>query len=223
MIVEEKANYMKHDKTKQDPTGTDVTDKQAVDPDDPGYVDTIEVTKGQFRIGLFKSIVFSAIAVLVFFIPVKIQGESDILFGFIYNFFQDLFGLFGLWLVMFLMIGNAFLSIYGKFFSKPGSKLNDYYGHDSLLHTFFYVLGTVYTVIYTMHVTVDSYIGPEMIVGSSTGGTVVPDIVLGVTWIIIVGAFFMPFLLNYGGIDFVGSLMEPLMRPLFKVPGKSAI
>ena len=33
----------------------------------------------------------------------------------------------------------------------------------------------------------------------------------------------MPFLLNYGGIDFVGSIMEPLMRPLFKVPGKSAI
>src|SRR5699024_1344997 len=45
----------------------------------------------------------------------------------------------------------------------------------------------------------------------------------GVTWIIVVGAFFMPFLLHYGGIDFVGSFMEPLMRPLFKVPGKSAI
>src|SRR5699024_2543184 len=106
---------------------------------------------------------------------------------------------------------------------KNGSKLNDYYGHDSLLHPFFYILGTIYTVIYTMHVTFPSYNGPEMIVGSSTGGTVVADIVLGVSWIIIVGAFFMTFLLNYGGIDFVGSLMEPLMRPLFKVPGKSAI
>jgi len=35
--------------------------------------------------------------------------------------------------------------------------------------------------------------------------------------------FFVPFLLNYGSIDFFGVLLEPLMRPLFKTPGKSAI
>lgn len=29
----------------------------------------------------------------------------------------------------------------------------------------------------------------------------------------------MPFLLNYGFIDLIGSLMEPLMRPVWKVPG----
>lgn len=46
---------------------------------------------------------------------------------------------------------------------------------------------------------------------------------MGVAWIIPVGCFFMPFLLNYGVIDFVGSLMEPLMRPVFKVPGRAAV
>ena len=33
----------------------------------------------------------------------------------------------------------------------------------------------------------------------------------------------MPFLLNYGIVDLIGSLMEPLMRPVFKVPGRSAV
>lgn len=196
---------------------------QEIDKEDPGYVDTIKVTKGQYQKGLLKSILFTAIAVLVFFIPVQINGESDILFGFIYNYLQNLFGIVGLWIVTLMMIVNAFASIYGKFFSKEGSFYHNYYGHDSIYHPFFYVLGTIYTVFYTLDVSIPGFHGPNWIVGSSTGGTVVPDIVLGVTWIIIVGAFFMPFLLNYGGIDFVGSFMEPLMRPLFKVPGKSAI
>ncbi len=34
---------------------------------------------------------------------------------------------------------------------------------------------------------------------------------------------FLPFLLNYGLVDMVGSLMEPLMRPVFKVPGHAAV
>lgn len=197
-------------------------DSDVVDKDDPGYIDTITINEKQHKIGLIKSIIYTAIAVLVFFVPVTINGESDILFGYIYNFFLNLLGNVGLWLVTIMMIVNAITSIYGKFFAKKGA-LHDYYGADSILHPFFYVLGTFYTIIYSLDKTVASYTGPNWIVGSGTGGTVVPDIVLGVTWIIIVGAFFMPFLLNYGGIDFVGSIMEPLMRPLFRVPGKSAI
>ncbi|KAB7704075.1 YjiH family protein [Bacillus aerolatus] len=193
------------------------------DRDDPSYVDYITLTKEQYKIGLLKSIFFTAIAVLVFFVPLSINGKNDILFGYIYNYFVNLFGNFGLWIVMLLMIGNTLGSFYGKYVAGKDSFFHDYYGHDSVLHPFLYLLGTFYTVIYTLHVNVAQFTGPEWIVGSGTGGTVIPSIVLGVLWIIIVGAFFMPFLLNYGGIDFVGSILEPIMRPVFKVPGKSAI
>ena len=67
------------------------------------------------------------------------------------------------------------------------------------------------------------FVGPEIIVGAATGESGLPAIVLGVLFIILVGAFFMPFLLNYGAIEFVGALLEPLMRPLFKIPGKAAL
>ncbi len=33
----------------------------------------------------------------------------------------------------------------------------------------------------------------------------------------------MPFLLNYGALEIIGAILEPLMRPLFKVPGKAAL
>jgi len=196
---------------------------EITDRDDPGYIDTITITKRQYKIGLAKSILFTAIAILVFFIPITINGKSDILFSTIYNFFLDLVGIVGLWFVAILAVVNSIASIYGKLLTRKENFFSNYYGHDSILHPFFYLLGAFYTVVYTLDVTFTQYAGPEWIVGSSTGGTVIPSIVLGVLWIIIVGAFFMPFLLNYGGIDFIGSILEPLMRPLFKVPGKSAI
>lgn len=64
---------------------------------------------------------------------------------------------------------------------------------------------------------------PEFIVGDATGGNVIPPIVKGVLGIILIGAIFMPFLLNYGILEIIGVILEPIMRPLFKVPGKAAL
>ncbi|HOR14083.1 MAG TPA: nucleoside recognition domain-containing protein, partial [Clostridia bacterium] len=36
-------------------------------------------------------------------------------------------------------------------------------------------------------------------------------------------AFFLPFLINYGLIDAVGVIVKPFMRPVFKVPGLTAV
>ncbi|AGP88893.1 nucleoside recognition domain-containing protein [Alteromonas mediterranea U7] len=41
--------------------------------------------------------------------------------------------------------------------------------------------------------------------------------------VIPIGAFFLTFLLAYGLLESIGTLMEPVMRPIFKTPGKSAI
>ncbi|PAB60453.1 YjiH family protein [Anaeromicrobium sediminis] len=194
-----------------------------LDLSDPNNLDKIQLDKSSYSKGLTKSIIFTSIAVAVFFMPVTIGGKSDVLFGFIYNFFKNLLGNFGLWLITGVIVANSVVSFYGKFMAKKDSFLYEYYGHDSILHPFFYLLGAVYAVIYTLHVSFEQFTGPDIIVGGSTGGTVIPAIVVGVAWIIQVGAFFMPFLLSYGGIDFIGSILEPFMRPVFRVPGKSAV
>lgn len=200
-----------------------IVDYKDLDLSEPSNLDKVELTPSQYAKGLTKSIIYTAIAIFVFFIPIKVGGEVGITFGFIYNFFIDLFGNFGLWAVTILVSVNAILSIYGKFIAKKDSPYRTYYEHDSVFHPFFYSLGAIFTVLYTMDATLEWFTGPEIIVGSSTGGTVIPAIVMAVAWIIPVGAFFMPFLLSYGGIDFVGALLEPIMRPIFRVPGKSAV
>ena len=61
------------------------------------------------------------------------------------------------------------------------------------------------------------------IIGDHTSGVVIGSVVLPTSFIILLGGLFVPLLLDFGGIDFLGTLMQPLMRPLFKLPGKAAV
>lgn len=204
-----------HVNNKADANGLDINDLEVLD--------SITLDNKSRNIGLLKTLFFSAIAVFVFFIPVTIGENTDIVFGIIYNFFKNILGNVGLWAVALVIMSNGILSVYGKFFAKKESTLGEYYSGDSVVHPFLYLIGGFFIVMYSLSVTVSGFTAPEWLVSSATGGTVIPAIVLAVAWIIPVGAFFMPFLLNYGAIDFVGSLLEPFMRPVFKVPGCSAV
>lgn len=66
-------------------------------------------------------------------------------------------------------------------------------------------------------------LGLDKISNPYTGGVVVNDLfpVLA-TWFFFSG-FFLPLLMEFGSMDYLGTLIRRLMRPLFKVPGRSAI
>lgn len=48
-------------------------------------------------------------------------------------------------------------------------------------------------------------------------------ITLPVATLLPIASLALPFLLNYGLMDFIGVFFNPLMRPIFKTPGKSAV
>lgn len=65
--------------------------------------------------------------------------------------------------------------------------------------------------------------GLNLVSDPYTGGVVVNDLfpVLA-TWFFFSG-FFLPLLMEFGSMDYLGTLIRRFMRPLFKVPGRSAI
>lgn len=193
-----------------------------LDLNDLSVLDSFSLSRKDYNAGLLQSIFFTAIAIFIFFVPITINGETDITFGVIYNGMMNITGNFGLWGITLTIIATALTSFYGKFIAKKDSPMYRYYEGDSNLHPLMYAVGAVFTLLYSLSATT-SYEGPEIIVGSATGGTIIPAIVVAVFWIIVVGSLSMPFLLNYGVIDFIGSLMEPLMRPVWKVPGRAAV
>lgn len=48
-------------------------------------------------------------------------------------------------------------------------------------------------------------------------------VVLPVTSLVPVGAVFLSFLINYGLMELIGVFMRPVMRPIWKTPGRSAV
>ena len=48
-------------------------------------------------------------------------------------------------------------------------------------------------------------------------------VVVSVTVIVIIGSIFLTFVIAFGCLEFIGVLVRPIMRPIFKTPGKSAI
>jgi len=48
-------------------------------------------------------------------------------------------------------------------------------------------------------------------------------VVLPVACLVPVGAVFLSFLINYGLMEFIGVFMKPVMRPIWKTPGRSAV
>ncbi|MBY5970607.1 YjiH family protein [Halomonas denitrificans] len=65
-------------------------------------------------------------------------------------------------------------------------------------------------------------VGPQWLLHEDVGGLALylgGSVFLTVT----IAGFFVIFLTEFGFLEFVGTLMEPLMRPLYRLPGKSAV
>lgn len=63
----------------------------------------------------------------------------------------------------------------------------------------------------------------EVIYSDVTGGLLFNDLMPSLLSVFLFAGLLLPLLLNFGLLEFIGALMTPIMRPLFKLPGRSAV
>lgn len=66
-------------------------------------------------------------------------------------------------------------------------------------------------------------IGPQAIHSEVTGGLLFVELLPSLFAVFLFAGLLLPLLLNFGLLEFIGSLMTPIMRPLFRLPGRSAV
>jgi nucleoside recognition membrane protein YjiH len=66
-------------------------------------------------------------------------------------------------------------------------------------------------------------LGPGWLHTATTGGFIWDTLIYSVAVIIPIGAIFITIFVELGGLEFIGTLSRPFMRPLFKVPGRAAL
>lgn len=66
-------------------------------------------------------------------------------------------------------------------------------------------------------------VGSELVFSEVTGGVLFNDLMPSLLAVFLFAGLLLPLLLNFGLLEFIGTLMTPIMRPLFKLPGRSAV
>ena len=65
--------------------------------------------------------------------------------------------------------------------------------------------------------------GPEILYSADTGGLVLNDLLPVLFSVFIFAGLLLPLLLDFGLLEFVGTLLTRIMRPIFRLPGRSAV
>ncbi len=66
-------------------------------------------------------------------------------------------------------------------------------------------------------------VGPEAVWSGATGGMVLNDLMPTLFSVFIFAGLLLPLLMNFGLLELLGTLMTRIMRPVFNLPGRSAI
>lgn len=166
---------------------------------------------------VFKFLFYSILGVIAFLAPITIGGESSILMGHIKSIIIDGYIEQIRVLVIIVSVTTVVGTIIG--FIKKDFK-NKY------LKEFFIcgpingaarILGGIFFLM------VHYGIGPAIILDPNTGGMMANDLLPSLMVTFCVGVMLMPLLTAFGLVEFIGVLIAPFMRKVFKVPGYAAI
>ena len=169
---------------------------------------------------ILKFLIPSIFGIIIFLVPITdADGNFNILLGVITEYFIALFEGFLPDVITGVIIISTVLSVITYLF-KPkfitSSKMLNSLFNTSLLWTTIRVIGMVGIIMTYFQV------GLEVVYSDVTGGTMLGLLTTLIMWFL-VASFLMPYLINFGIMEFTGTLLRKIIKPLFTLPGRSAI
>lgn len=165
---------------------------------------------------LLKFFVFSALGILFFFISVNIGGVTKVPLIHAIDNTKALIGLPVIRvLVMVICLGVFATSLWARSKKAPAA-LKEYYKKANWFNYFSYATAAIFSVMVVFNV------GPEFIINPVVGASSV-KIAGDVLFASIVSGLLVTALLEFGLLEFLGTILEPIMRAVFRLPGKSSI
>jgi len=183
-----------------------------------------EISKKYTLRQLLKFIIPSLIGLLLFVIPLPWGGGSlTIGVGYLAAQFSANFGSILPTFMVYVVLASAIITLFSTIL-KPTFILNNHFLSDLFIVKPMTLALRCVSALFAVSVLFSIQIlGLDYVSNPNTGGVVVNDLfpVLA-TWFFFSG-FFLPLLMEFGSMDYLGTLIRKFMRPLFKVPGRSAI
>ncbi|MFR9018355.1 MAG: YjiH family protein [Fusobacterium sp.] len=166
---------------------------------------------------IIKFLFYSLLGIIAFLAPVTIGGESSILMGHIKSIVIDGYSESIKYLIVFVSL----ITITGTVIGKIKKQFKN-----SVLQELFIcgpINGAVRIGGSIFFLMVHFGVGPKAVLDPNTGGMMAGDLLPSLMVTFCVGVILMPLLTSFGLVEFVGVLIAPFMRKVFKVPGYAAV
>ena len=168
----------------------------------------------------YKFFIPSLIGAILFVVPVNQNGNLTIPIAIAANKLLDFMGEHSLTVIWLLISISSILTILhriaGLAFLKKNPKTDELFG----VKGFWFWIRMVGFLFANM---IYFNVGPDFIIGDVTGGLVIHDLMPILVCVFLLAGVLLALLLNYGLLDFCGALLIRLMRPIFNLPGRSAL
>ena len=170
---------------------------------------------------LLKFIIPSSIGVLLFLTPIFIDGRATIGMGILVDLLrdatQDYLPAFATMLLLVSCLCSTYFSLFRKNKSNiPINQIQQIFT-TSPAWLILRVLGSLFAVLVLFN------IGPEWISSPATGGTMLFQLAGTLTVFFLVACFLLPFLIDYGVAEFMGTLLQKPFLWAFRLPGRASV
>jgi nucleoside recognition membrane protein YjiH len=169
---------------------------------------------------ILKFVLATLVGAFFFLVPVQVGGQWTIPFDVIVSYIRENFpGAVALY-VLLAILSSVVLTIVAELQAREivgAQRFDAGYFKTGPAFLFFRILGGVFAIMLFFQ------IGPEVMLAPSTGGLMYNTLVASVAVIVPIGAVFITLFTAFGGLEFIGTLARPVMRPLFRVPGRGAL
>ncbi|MCG9641273.1 YjiH family protein [Vibrio sp. Isolate34] len=175
-----------------------------------------EKSKGSFWVFLIPSL----IGLFLFMAPISYQGDLTIPVAILAKSIQAVFGEYLVSIitaiVAFMSVASVLSTIFKPAFITSNSFLNGLFNPSPLWLLVRLIGGAAAFMAFFQ-------VGPEFIWEENTGGLVLEGLLPTLFSVFIFAGLLLPLLLNFGLLELFGTLLSKIMRPIFNLPGRSAI
>ncbi len=167
-----------------------------------------------------KFIIPSLLGVLLFMTPVKHGDNVTIAIAIAAAYVQESFKTYLPSLIVALLSITGILTL-AKLTFKPKIIEENSFLNKLLDVSVFWSLVRIFGMILGLMVYFE--LGASWIYGQSTGGLLLYDLMPVLVSVFLFAGFFLSLLLDFGLLEYVGTLLSKFMRPIFTLPGRASI
>ena len=180
---------------------------------------------------IIRFILPSLLGIFLFMVPIRLNGSVTIPIAILSNSLQKVLADQMLYILLITMTLSAIGGLLTKLF-KPSFILNHKFLSSLFNPSWIWLLLRIlaFTFIWVIvllennmpHSNTLAFV-VQMITSEDTGRLVLSDLLPVLFSIFLFAGFFLPLLLDFGLLEFIGCLLVKVMRPIFGLPGRAAV